>query len=185
MRITTGDSLLLVIDVQQRLTPHIDGHRRVVSRIARLINGMQALQVPIMVNEQYKKGLGETVPELQPLLLEEPHFEKVTFSGYDDRATMQAIQQQSKKHIIICGIETHVCVMQTALDLLAAEHTPVIVCDAVGSRFAEDRETALIRLRQAGAILATSESILFELCRSSKAPAFKTISSLVKGSKTA
>lgn len=180
MRITADHSLLLVIDVQQRLTPHIDGHKQVVSRIARLINGIQALDVPILVNEQYKKGLGETVPELQQLLLEEPHFEKVTFSGYDDQETRQAIERQAKKYIIICGIETHVCVMQTALDLLAADYIPIIVGDAVGSRFAQDRETALIRLRQSGAILATTESILFELCRSSKAPAFKAISALVK-----
>lgn len=180
MRITTEEALLCVIDVQERLIPHINQHEHIIARIARLIQGGQALQIPIIVNEQYKKGLGDTVPQLKTLLTEQPHFEKVTFSGFDDDATRAAINQMNKQYIIICGIETHVCVMQTALDLLAADYTPVIVCDAVSSRFVADHETALSRLSQAGAILTTSESILFELCRSSKAPAFKTISGLVK-----
>lgn len=180
MRITADSALLLVIDVQERLTPHISGHKKIVSRIARIIRGAVALQLPVIVNEQYKKGLGETVAELKPLLMDYPHYEKVTFSGFDDVATQQAIEQQDKPYIILCGVETHVCVMQTALDLLESGYTPVIVCDAVGSRFGKDHKTALKRLSQAGAVLATTESILFELCRSSKAPAFKTISGLVK-----
>lgn len=180
MRITTDDALLLIIDVQERLTPHISGHEQVVDRIARVIQGVTVLGVPIMVNEQYKKGLGDTVAELKSLLADYPHFEKVTFSGIDDEVTLDAIRQHDKKYVIICGIETHVCIMQTALDLLETGYIPVIVADAVGSRFAIDNETALKRLIQAGAILTTSESILFELCRSSKAPAFKTISGLVK-----
>lgn len=180
MRITTDNALLLVIDVQERLKPHINGHKKIASRIARVIQGATILDLPIIVNEQYKKGLGDTIAELKPLLNDYPHFEKVTFSACDDESSMQAIVQQDKKQVILCGIETHVCVMQTALDLLSAGYTPVIVCDAVGSRFAIDHKTALKRLAQAGAVLATSESILFELCRSSKAPAFKAISGLVK-----
>lgn len=180
MRITTDDSLLLLIDVQERLTPHINDYEKAVERMARVIKGAELLDLPVIVNEQYKKGLGDTVPELKPLLTDYSHFEKVTFSGVDDADTFNAIQQHGKKHVVIVGIETHVCVMQTALDLLAAGYTPVIVCDAVGSRFDSDHQTALQRLNQAGAILTTSESLLFELCRSSKAPAFKAISALVK-----
>lgn len=180
MRITTENAFLLIIDVQERLTPHISEYQALVSRIARLIQGADALALNILVNEQYKKGLGDTVAELQPLLSHCPHFEKVTFSSCDDKATMAAISAQNKSFVIIGGIETHVCIMQTALDLLSADYTPVIVCDAVGSRFKKDHKTALKRLSQAGAILTTSESILFELCRSSKNSAFKTISGLVK-----
>ncbi|PIE45138.1 MAG: hydrolase [Gammaproteobacteria bacterium] len=180
MRITINNALLLIIDVQEKLTPHIKDHALVVSRIARVTSGAAALAVPVMVNEQYKKGLGNTVAELKPLIRDYPHFEKITFSSADDEATMNAIHQQNKKYVIICGIETHVCIMQTALDLLACGYSPVIVCDAVGSRFADDHHIALKRLSQAGAILTTSESMLFELCRNAKSPVFKTISSLVK-----
>lgn len=180
MRITRDNALLLVIDVQQRLTPHIAEHERVVSRIKRLVQAANILTLPVAVNEQYKKGLGETVPELQHLLTDMPHFEKVTFSGCDDMPTKTFLTEQTPRYVIIGGIETHVCVMQTALDLLDMDKIPVIVTDAVGSRFAIDHDTALTRLLQAGAVLTTSESILFELCRSSKAPEFKAISALVK-----
>lgn len=180
MRITTDNALLLIIDIQERLTPHISGYEQIVAKTARVIQGAAELEVPIIVNEQYKKGLGDTIAELETLLADYPHFEKVTFSGVDDDATLEAIRQQDKKYVVICGIETHVCIMQTALDLLEANYQPVIVVDAVGSRFDIDDEVALKRLSQAGVVLTTSESILFELCRSSKAPVFKAISRLVK-----
>lgn len=180
MRILPEQCQCLVIDVQERLTPHINGHEQIVARIARLVQGMQTLSVPITLNEQYKKGLGETVEPLKGLLADVPTFEKVTFSTADDTPTITHIRQQNRPNILLAGIETHVCLMQTALDLLAADYQPIIVCDAVGSRFQNDHETALKRLSQAGVILTTSESILFELCRSSKASAFKAISALVK-----
>ncbi len=180
MRILLENTALAVIDVQERLTPHIHEHRAVVERIARLIKGVQALELPIVVNEQYKKGLGDTVAELKSLVSEAPHFEKVTFSSCDDEATLAHLQQLGRNNIILCGIETHVCVMQTALDLLEKGFVPIVVADATGSRFKCDAEVAIQRLRQAGAVIATSESLLFELCRSSKYPAFKTISGLVK-----
>lgn len=180
MRITLPDAVFHLIDVQERLTPMVSGHKKVVSQLALLIQGMQALDVPIVVSEQYKKGLGETVEPLKTLLSESPHFEKVTFSGCDDAPTLAHLQQHNKKFVIIGGIETHVCIMQTALDLLAADLQPVIVCDAVSSRSRKNHKIALQRLQQAGAVLTTVESILFELCRSSKSPAFKTISNLVK-----
>ncbi|PIE44793.1 MAG: hydrolase [Gammaproteobacteria bacterium] len=180
MRITTDTTLFYLIDVQERLTPHIDQHERIVQRISRLIAGMRILDIPLLVSEQYKKGLGNTVVDLQKDLSDAPHFEKVTFSGCDDKPTMAFLQQKKRRNIILCGIETHVCVMQTALDLLAADFQPIIVCDAVGSRFRDDHEIALRRLQHAGAILTTSESLLFELCRSANTPFFKAISALVK-----
>lgn len=180
MRITAETALLSVIDVQERLTPHIYQYENVVSRIVRVVAGMHILHIPIMVNEQYKKGLGDTVEILQRHLTEAPTFEKVTFSSCDDEAAMAHLRAQQRRHIILCGIETHVCIMQTALDLLEGGLQPVIICDAVGSRFTQDHETALQRLQQAGAMLTTSESLLFELCRSSNNPAFKLISQLVK-----
>lgn len=180
MRICLEDTFLLVVDVQERLTPHITNAEQVISRIKRVISGVQALHLPIIVNEQYRKGLGETVAELQAILAKAPHYEKVTFSACDDDKTRQAMEATGRKNVVICGIETHVCILQSALDLLTLGYQPIIVCDAVGSRFTSDHDSALARLSQAGAILTSSESILFELCRSSKAEAFKTISQLVK-----
>lgn len=180
MRILPEQSLFVVIDVQERLTPHIAAYEQVIKRITRLVQGMQSLSLPIILNEQYKKGLGETVEPLKTLLESAETFEKVTFSAVDDNDTFAHIKTHNRPNIILAGIETHVCIMQTALDLLAADYQPIIVCDAVGSRFQIDHDTALKRLAQAGVIMTTSESILFELCRSSKSPAFKSISALVK-----
>lgn len=180
MRILAEETLLSVIDVQERLTPHIADYQRVVARIERLINGAKALDVPVVVSEQYKKGLGDTVAELQSVIANAPRFEKVTFSVCDDAPTLTHFQSLNCRNVILCGIETHVCVMQTALDLLANDFQPIVVADAVGSRFDSDHDTALRRLANAGVIVTTSESLLFELCRSSKSPAFKAISGLVK-----
>lgn len=180
MRLLAENTFLHLIDAQERLMPHISNHEHIVPRMARLINGAKALELPIVVSEQYKKGLGDTVAELKSLIAGEPHFEKVTFSACDDESTMTHVQSLSRKNVVLCGIETHVCVMQTAMDLLAHGLQPIVVRDAVSSRFEIDHETALRRLEHAGAIVTTSESILFELCRSSKAPAFKAISGLVK-----
>lgn len=180
MRLELDNTMMMVIDVQERLFPHIQHNDKLLSRLQILIKGLQALAVDIMLNEQYKKGLGATLAPIAQLLTTTPTFEKVTFSAIDDDPSKQHITGKAKKNIILAGVESHVCVMQTALDLLAQDYLPVIVVDAVGSRHELDHQTALLRLRDSGALLATTESILFELCRSSKNPSFKTISGLVK-----
>lgn len=181
-RIARENTQAMILDVQERLTPHIYDHENIVKKIATLVKGLQALDIPIMLNEQYKKGLGDTLPEIRELLEGDnaKSFEKVTFSACDTDESWNYLAQQNRSIVLLFGVEAHVCVMQTALDLLDNGMQPVIIGDAVGSRFPYDKKQAIRRIRRAGGVITTVESILFELCRSSKDPAFKTISNLIK-----
>ena len=181
-RIARENTQAMIIDVQERLTPHIYDHENIVKKTVTLIKGLQALDIPIMLNEQYKKGLGDTLPEIRDVLEGDnaKSFEKVTFSACDNDDSWHYLAQQNRSIGLLVGVEAHVCVMQTALDLLDNGMQPVIIGDAVGSRFPYDKKQAIRRIRRAGGVISTVESILFELCRSSKDPAFKTISNLIK-----
>ena len=181
-RIARENTQAMVIDVQERLTPHIYDHENIVKKTVTLIKGLQALNIPIMLNEQYKKGLGDTLPEVRDVLegSNTKSFEKVTFSACDNNDSWHHLAQQNRSIVLLFGVEAHVCVMQTALDLLDNGMQPVIIGDAVGSRFPYDKKQAIRRIRRAGGVITTVESILFELCRSSDDPAFKTISHLIK-----
>ncbi len=181
-RISCDEVQALLIDVQEKLTPHIFDHEKITQNMAILIQGLQALNVPIMLNDQYKKGLGETISPLYELLNEENRqsFEKTSFSVCDNSPSWAHISGQNRNVAVLFGIETHVCVLQTALDLLDNGIQPVIVADAVGSRNPYDKKIAIRRMRRMGAVITTTEAILFELCRDAKNPAFKTISGLVK-----
>ena len=181
-RIERDDCQALLIDVQERLAPHIYEHETLIQRVGILVQGLQQLNVPIMLNEQYPKGLGKTLPPLYDVLEEKnrPVFEKLSFSVCDTAESWKHIASQNRNTVIVFGTETHVCVMQTVLDLLDNGMQPVIIADAVGSRNPYDKKLALRRMRRAGAIVTTTEAILFELCRRSDDPAFKAISALVK-----
>lgn len=181
-RIARENTQAMLIDVQERLAPHIYDNENIVKKIITLVKGLQALDIPVMLNEQYKKGLGDTLPEILEVLEGDnaKSFEKVTFSACDNDDSWNYLAQQNRSIVLLFGTEAHVCVMQTALDLLDNGMQPVIIADAVGSRFPYDKKQAIRRIRRAGAVITTVESILFELCRSSKDPAFKTISNLIK-----
>ena len=179
-RIVTDEAQAVLIDVQERLTPHIHEYEQVVANIRTLILGLKLLGVPLLANEQYPKGLGHTVPELADVLGDTPIFEKVSFSACDDEPTMTAIENNSRPVVIVFGIETHVCVLQTVVDLLDRGYQPVVVADAVGSRTPLNKKLALKRMMNDGAVIASVEMVLFELCRSAKNPVFKEISNLVK-----
>ncbi|MED6316255.1 MULTISPECIES: isochorismatase family protein [Psychrobacter] len=181
-RIVRENTQAMIIDVQERLTPHIYDHENIVKKTVTIIKGLQALGIPIMLNEQYKKGLGDSLPELRDVLEGDnaKSFEKVTFSACDNNDTWHHLAQQNRSTVLLIGVEAHVCVLQTALDLLDNGMQPVIIGDAVGSRFPYDKKQAIRRIRRAGGIISTVETILFELCRSSEDPAFKTILNLIK-----
>lgn len=181
-RIARENTQAMLIDVQERLAPHIYDNESIVKKIITLIKGLQALDIPVMLNEQYKKGLGDTLPEILEVLEGDnaKSFEKVTFSACDNDDSWHYLAQQNRSIVLLFGTEAHVCVMQTALDLLDNGMQPVIIADAVGSRFPYDKKQAIRRIRRAGGVITTVESILFELCRSSKDPVFKTISNLIK-----
>jgi len=180
MRINVEDTVFCLVDVQERLFPHMANKEIIEENLVTLIKGLRLNEVPFIINEQYKKGIGETIPALRELVESDPHFEKTTFSCCKNESTLEALKNSGKNVVIVAGIETHVCILQTCLDLLEEGFTPVLVTDCVTSRAEYNTIMAIERLVQAGVIPTTYESILFELTVNAKNPIFKQISSLVK-----
>ena len=173
-----GDTALAVIDVQERLAPAIGGIQRIVWNIRRLIDGAKLLGLPVVATEQYPQGLGHSVPELAGRLGEVPA--KLAFSGLGCPEIFQGLKDQGIYKLLLTGIEAHVCVQQTALDLLAAGWQVYLAVDAVGSRAELDAQTAIRRMDSCGVTLTTTEAALFEWCREAGTPQFKQISRLVR-----
>ncbi len=180
MKIKVEDCVFVQVDIQERLFPHIQNNEELEKNLITLIKGLKLHEIPFIINEQYKKGIGETIPSLRELVDDYPHFEKTTFSCCGNKDSLAAIKATGKRIVILAGIETHVCVLQTALDLLENGLQPVLVTDCVNSRKQSDKEMAITRLIQAGVIPTTYESLLFELTVNAKHPVFKEISKLVK-----
>ena len=180
MRIDLETTAMLLVDVQERLFSHIDNNTALALRLEILLKGLGILEVPIFCNQQYTEKLGATLPSLFSLLRSKEVYEKRAFSCCDNPNILQVLKQSGAKNIIVAGIEAHVCVLQTVLDLIINGYTPVVVVDAVGSRHHQNLEIALKRMEKEGAILTTTESILFELMRTSTHPQLKAISALVK-----
>lgn len=177
---TRDDSALLVVDVQGKLITMIPDHQRIIWNIRRLIDGAKALGVPVAATEQYPKGLGPTTPELADRLGVIP--EKMTFSCSGCPQVFQDFRDRGVYKILAVGIEGHVCVQQTVLDLLSNGFHVYLAVDAIGSRFDIDFQTALRRMDSAGATLTTTEAALFEWCEVAGTPEFKQISALVRES---
>lgn len=173
-------SLLLVIDLQEAFTPHIFELDRIIERTRILVEAAQLLGVPILVTEQYPKGLGQTVEPIRTRLAAAPRFEKSEFSVFQNEAIAQAIRETQRTQILLAGVEAHVCVAQTAFDALAAGLQPYLVADAVGSRRTFDMKIVLARLRHAGATVTTAEAAILELTATARHPQFKAISKLIK-----
>jgi nicotinamidase-related amidase len=177
-QLIASEAALLVIDVQEKLMAKIPGAAGVVRNIAFMIDGARLLGVPVTATEQYPKGLGPTVPELAQRLPERP--DKTAFSCCAIASVTEGFRRQARSRVVLTGIETHVCVLNTALDLLAADFRVCLAVDAVASRFVVDHETALRRLEKTGAILTTVETALFEMMGGAGHPKFKQVSALVQ-----
>ena len=173
-----GDTALLVVDVQEKLIGAIADGARVVWNVRRLIDGAKILGLPVVATEQYPKGLGPTVAELAERLGPVPS--KLTFSCGGCPELFESLQAGGICKILVCGIEAHVCVQQTVLDLLADGWRVYVAVDAVGSRFDVDYRTALGRMDSAGAALTTTEAALFEWCEAAGTPEFKQVSPLAR-----
>ena len=180
MRITVDNSIGLVLDLQTKLFPYIHDNEKLIRNAEILIEGLKELKVKLIVTQQYTKGLGGTLSSLNSIIGEYKHIEKTAFSCCGEPEFNETLAVAAKKFIIITGIETHVCVLQTAIDLLGRGFIPVIVEDCVSSRNINDKNIAIERMRQTGAYITTYESILFELLRKSGTDTFKAISKLVK-----
>lgn len=179
-RLTAPHGALLVVDMQEKLLARIVERPVLVANTARLIRAAQILGVATLATEQYPKGLGPTEASLVPLLPERP--EKTDFHCCSTPGIRGALDAKSIRHVTLAGIEAHVCVAQTALELLNLGFVVQVAADAVASRGRFDWEIALRRLERAGAVVSTTEAILFEWTESADHPRFKAISALVKES---
>jgi nicotinamidase-related amidase len=180
LRLTRAKAGLVVVDVQERLLPAIFERQRVVQNTIRLIQGAGILQVPIFATEQYRKGLGPTVPEVAAAIPGFAPMEKLAFSACGATGFTAALKEREVSEAILCGIEAHVCVSQTCLDLLEKGFRVFVTEDAVSSRTSANYRSGLDRMRAAGAVIVSTEMVLFELLERAGTDEFKQILNLVK-----
>ena len=174
------DALLLVIDMQQRLLPHIAERERVQRQVLRMMRAARELEIPIRVSEQYPKGLGATVETIAARIpADAERIEKASFSVCGDAPVSQLVPAE-RGVVLLVGIETHVCVQLTALDLLRAGLRPIVLADAVGSRRPEDRSVALERMRSAGVDITTVEAQIYDMMVRSGTDLFKRLLPILK-----
>ena len=179
----SGLAVLVVVDVQEKLLPAIESSPpdSIIDAAGRLIKAARILDIPIIYTEQYPKGLGPTDSRIKGLMPPESKpIEKTACSCWRDAAFREALQATDREQVILVGVETHVCIQQTALDLIRVDYVPFVAADAVGSRRPGDAETALRRMQNAGAEISTAESIIFELIERCDHPRFKAILELIK-----
>ncbi|MDZ7270878.1 MAG: isochorismatase family protein [candidate division KSB1 bacterium] len=175
-----GQAALLVIDVQERLAAVMEERHTVVQAIATLIKGCQQLGVPVLYAEQYPKGLGPTVLELRELLLPAEPLTKLYFSCCKGTDLLSRLKERQVTQVVVVGMEAHICVLQTALDLLAEGFAVHVVSEGVTSRKLLDKQVALARLHARGAQVTTVEAVLYELVERSDAAEFRAIRSLIR-----
>lgn len=183
MLVDATKATLLLVDMQERLLPAMTGGGEAESRCVILLKAAKALAVPVTVSEQYPKGLGHTVPGLAAEIGNAPVFEKTAFSCWKDeglREHMIVHHEAGRPLVILAGIESHVCVMQTAADLSAAGFGVFAVADAMASRAPASHALALERMRQNGVAVVNTEMIIFELLGKAGTAEFKALSALVR-----
>lgn len=181
MKFLQEQTAVIVIDYQERIVPAMESTKSLMQNSERFLEGLRILEIPMVVTQQYTSGLGMTVPSLQEKLHKPfDYYDKVTFSVYQTEEISKRIKELGRKQLLLCGIEAHVCVLMSALDLKAAGYDVMVVTDCIRSRKTKDYEFALERFKQEGILLTTSEAVLFELLGSAKHPSFKEISKLVK-----
>jgi nicotinamidase-related amidase len=174
------ESLLLIIDVQQAMLKAVDGWQETVRRIDQLVQAANLLDIPILVTEHYKKGLGATIPDLAAGLDTATFFDKEHFSACLEGDFIAMVRRFGRRKIVVCGMETHVCVLQTGLDLLGNGYQLHVVKNGIASRFDEDWQTGLDLFRDAGAIITTAEIVIFQWARRANTDEFRKILPIVK-----
>lgn len=180
MRIDPNEAMLVAVDFQEKLMPSIVNGDVVLKKSEFLIRGLKELNIPMFMTTQYSQGLGLNVQSIRELIGDENNFDKTSFGIYQDEAVKEYIDKQKKKFIIIAGIETHICVLQSLTDLASSGYIPILAVDCTSARSSLDVEIGLKRAEKEGVMLSTSESLIYELAASSKHPNFKNISKLVK-----
>ncbi len=177
--IVKEQTALLVIDVQERLMPVIHEQEKIFANVNKLLRGAEILSLETIITEQYPKGLGNTCKEVE-IGEGKTLIEKVCFSCMQSESVTEQLKLTNKKSLIVCGVESHICVLKTTLDALQQGYEVHVVADAVSSRTAENKQIALDRMRQAGAFIVSTEMVLFMLLDKAGTDEFKAISKLIK-----
>ena len=176
MRIEREHTAALVVDYQEKLVPVMHEKEQLIHNSEILLKGLKVLDIPMYITQQYTKGLGTSIKEITDAVEDVAYTDKLSFTAYD--CIKDKISK--KKFVIVCGIEAHICVLQTVIDLKAADFVPVLVADCISSRKESDKQIALERARQEGAIVTTYESLLFELLKEAGTETSKKIQKLIK-----
>ena len=175
------NTLLLVVDIQEKLLNISCNKEEISKKSAIICKSANVLNIPVVVTEQYPQGLGATVETLKDVLSDNTvYFEKKTFSALDNQEVLETIKNTGKKQILVCGIETHICVYQTVYALIKLGYNVTVIKDCCGSRSDDERNEAFRVMQNFGAEIKTTEMVLFELLKSAKHPNFKEIQALIK-----
>ncbi len=181
-RLDRDRTMVLVIDIQTALLPAIANKEPMLQACRKLLEGIKVFSLPVLATEQYPKGIGKTEGSIAQRLeaCRARVMEKMAFSSCGEQPLRDALGEIKRNQVVVIGIESHVCVQQTTLDLLAMDYQVFVCADAIGSRGRLDYKTALLRMRHAGANVTTVESVLFELCERCDVPLFKEMLSVIK-----
>lgn len=175
-----SSSAFAIVDFQERLVPHIAGHESILANLVRIARGAEILKVPLLVTEQNPNGLGPTVSELNECFGENKKIEKMTFSCFGEPKFSGRLKGLGVRTLLIGGIEAHICVAQTALDAVREGFSVHVLVDAIGARNPANATAAIDRLKEAGAVISTTEMALFELLGRAGTPEFKEVQKLIK-----
>lgn len=179
------DPLVVAIDFQERLMPAMFDKEGLEQRAVTFLKGCGILGVPVVTTQQYTKGLGDTIPSIKEAITDFKSFDKMTFSCYQTDEIVEEIQKLSakqiwEKQVVVIGVETHICVLQTVMDLIEQDYNVFVVADLVSSRKEIDTKWGLERMKRAGAVITTMESVLFEILGDATSEHRKAISTLIK-----
>jgi nicotinamidase-related amidase len=180
MMLAADNTVLVVIDVQERLFPAMHDRERLLKNLQKLIKGVRVFDIPVILTEQYPAGLGSTLPEITGLLPDVKPVDKFCFSCCDEARFQKELESLKRQQVLIAGIEAHVCVYQTAMDLLGKGYQVQVIVDGISSRDMENKEVCLTKMTNAGISPTTTEMALFELLKIAKGDKFKQISNIVK-----
>ncbi len=174
------NTVLVIVDVQGRLAQLMADRETLFANLQRMVRGARVLELPILWAEQNPAGLGPTIPELTALLEGEKPVSKMTFSCAGNADFVAALEASGRRQVLLTGIEAHICVYNTAADLLARGYEVQVVADAVGARVAENKKVGVSRMCAEGAVLTSTEMALFELMKTAEHPRFREIQAIVK-----
>lgn len=183
MRLTQDNCCAMIVDFQEKLMPAMHGREALRTSVVKLLKGLSLLEIPMLITEQYPKGLGGTLPEILEAAQGAPVISKTSFGALGDNDVLghlEQLEQFGRRQVLVCGIEAHICVLQTALQLLDKGLSPILVTDCIASRNQTDLMSAFMRAEREGVQFVSTEMALFELMGGKEHPQFKAISSLIK-----